>query len=112
MFYKERTINGRVFPEMGQRKSLCLMWRDKLPMKMVVVDKEVANEVGKEVSQSNDPEMDPRKSPCLTRRDKLPMSSSLATEPSVVSVALPQSSVWMSPKHSWWQSSYKVDLEP
>ena len=104
MFYRERTINGRVFPEMGPRKSSCLMWRDKLPTKLVVVDKEV--------SQSNDPEMDPRKSPCLTRRDKLPMSSSLATEPSVVSVALPQSSVWMSPKHSWWQSSYKVDLEP
>ena len=76
------------------------------------VDKVVAKEVDMEVSQSNDPEMDPRKSPCLTRRDKLPMSSSLATEPSVVSVALPQSSVWMSPKHSWWQSSYKVDLEP
>ena len=39
MFYKERTINGRVFPEMGPRKSRCLTWRDKLPMKLVVVDK-------------------------------------------------------------------------
>ena len=39
MFYKERTINGRVFPEMDPRKSLCLLWRDKLPMKLVVVDK-------------------------------------------------------------------------
>ena len=39
MIYKERTINGRVFPEMDPRKSLCLMWRDKLPMKLVVVAK-------------------------------------------------------------------------